>query len=134
MASADQFDIGSVYTFTTHAPTVLGTYSHVLIDGISDYQVARHFIDPAKLHVQIYNALPSSVPDDHRKYNYLLLTRSNGERTALGLPWIDENSIEAIQRQRIEVLIEDVGVEDVERVRKLLLANGYTLNNIELKE
>ena len=132
MASQDQFKIGSTYSFTTYSPSLLGNFRNVSIDGVGDYQIARHFIDPAAMHIALYDVLPESTPDDHRKYNYIVMTKTSGEKTALGLPWIDGNSIEQIERQKIEVKLEDVGTEDIERVRKLLLANGYEVASVEL--
>lgn len=134
MAEKSDFETGSIYNFTTYAPSLLGNYNTVSVDGIGNHVVVRGLIDPAALHAQVYPSLPSTVKDDYREYFYLLLTRPNGQRTAVGLPWIEASSIERIDKRRIVATVENAGVDDVERIRKILLANNYKVGDVTIEQ
>lgn len=134
MAEKSDFEIGSIYSFTTHAPSLLGNFSNVSVDGIGDHVVARGLIDPAALHTQVYSSLPDDVEDDYRSYYYILVTRTNGNRTAVGLPWIESSSIERVDKRKIVATVENVGTDDVERIRKILRANNYDVADVEIEQ
>lgn len=133
MATSDQFKLGSVYDFTTYAPGVLGTYRNVRVEGIVDHRTAFQYVDPAALHANVYGSLPAnSAPNDFRQYYYLVVLQPNGTRLAVGLPWIQGTSIELKERNRIRAVIEDVGVDDMERVKRALQSNGFTVGEVTL--
>lgn len=130
---AEDFKIESVYDFSTFASSILGTFKGVRVKGVVDHRLAYNFIDPAAMHANVYGSLPSDeVPDDFRKYQYLIVEMPNDETTAIGLPWINRSSIELRQRNRIHLTIEDVGTEDLSKVKRALESNGFTVSDIEL--
>lgn len=133
MANSDQFELGAMYDFTTYAPTVLGTFRNVRAVGVVDHNGAQQYIDPAAAHANVYGSLPAnSAPDDHTRYFYLVVTQTNGLRTAIGLPWIDGSSVQLKERGRAIVTLEDFGPEDMSRLRMALASNNFTVGNIEL--
>lgn len=133
MANSTQFDLGSVYDLTTYAPALLGTFRNVRVEGIVDHRTAGQYIDPAAYHANVYGTLPeNSTPNDYRRYYYLILLLPNGTRTALGLPWVDGNTVTLKQRNKITIHIEDVGPDDIEELRLALSANGYTAVSIDI--
>jgi hypothetical protein len=126
--------MGSAYDFITYAPSVLGSFSNVRVTGIVDYRGAQQFIDPASYHANIYSSLPeNTAPDDHTRYYYLVVVQTNGSRTAVGLPWIDGASVLLKDRGRAVVSIEDIGADDMSRLKQALSSNGFTIGSITLE-
>jgi hypothetical protein len=136
MATADQFKFGSIYTFTTYSPNVLGTFNAVKVEGITDYQGAlKENLDPAAMHANVYGSLPEhTAVDDHRSYYYLIVTMSNGQRRAIGLPWIDGTTVQLISRLNAVVSIPDVGPDDIIRIKNALISNGFNVGSVRLTE
>jgi hypothetical protein len=134
MATADQFEMGSVYDFITHAPAVLGSFKNVRVTGVVDYRTAQQYIDVAAYHANVYGSLPeNTAADDFRRYYYLVVVQANGQRTAVGLPWIDGSSIQRKERMRATIAVEDVGPDDLERLNRALVSNGFTVGSIDLE-
>jgi hypothetical protein len=133
MATSEQFQMGSAYDFITYAPSVLGSFKNVRVTGIVDYRGAQQYIDPASYHANVFSTLPAnSAPDDHTRYYYLVVVQSNGTRTAVALPWIDGASVAIRERGRATVSLEDVGPDDLDRLRRSLAHNGFVIGSIEL--
>lgn len=133
MASSNQFEIGAVYDFITYAPSILGTYKNVRVEGIVNHTASRYYIDPAAMHANVYSTLPEGTINDYRQYNYLMVKTTSNNIYALGLPWIDGDSVVRKSFQKAYVTIEDVGPEDVEKIRLALVSNGYTPSKIILE-
>lgn len=134
MATKEQFDLGATYTFITHAPAVLGVFRNVKVEAILDWRTAQQYGDPAAMHANVYGTLPeNTAPNDFRRYYYLLILTTNGTRTILGLPWIDGDSVEVNEHQRAVLTLENIGVDDLPRIRNMVSANGFTLSRLELE-
>lgn len=125
MANMNDFQLHSVYDFTTYAPSVLGDFKKVKVIGMGEWSMAQSYIDVASMHANVYGTLPSGTINDFKSYPYVIVELSNGERTALGLPWIDSASIQLFERNTIYATIEDVGPEDVDKINRVLSSNGY---------
>lgn len=134
-ARPEDFELESLYDFTTFAPTILGTFRGVRVKGIIDHQLAFNFIDPAAMHANVYSSLPQDqVPDDFRKYSYLVLTMPNDQKTAVGLPWIERSSVEKRGRGKATIVIDDVASSDLSKVQKALSSNGFKVSSVELND
>jgi hypothetical protein len=134
MALSTQFVMGNTYTFNTFATAIIGIQTNVTILGIVDHETANIFNDVVQLHSNVYPSLPQgTVEDDFRKYNYLLFKTSNGTKVAYGLPWIVEESVEEVGFKTAHITIPGVTADDVELMRKSLIAIGKTPSVIELK-
>lgn len=130
MARYDQFVPQVQYTFTTYAPALFGTFEGVTANGIVDHRMANNYIDTAAYHANIYGALPpGEVVNDHTKYSYLVVTLPNGTQTALGLPWIVEDSVIVRGRDIWTFDVVDVTETDIAEIARLLRARGYTIAN-----
>tara|TARA_B100000929_G_scaffold291132_1_gene288232 strand:- start:8860 stop:9261 length:402 start_codon:yes stop_codon:yes gene_type:complete len=131
MANMNEFQLQSVYDFTTHAPSVLGDFKKVKVVAFGDWNIAQTYIDVAAMHVNVYGTLPAGTINDYKSYSYIIIVLQNGERTALGLPWIDSASIQLFERNTIYATIEDVGPDDVDKIKRVLSSNGY--GNVTLR-
>lgn len=130
MARADQFEPGDIYDFMTHASALLGTFKGVRVIGTVTHEGVRGYIDPAASHAAVYGTLPEGIPDNYKQYNYLVITQPNGNTTALGLPWIDENSVHKKEFGEANARIINVSVEDRDKIRNALTSNGFQVANI----
>lgn len=134
MAEKTQFEINRHYNFNVHAVSILGIQRNVEVLGVVDHETASLFNDVAALHTNVYSSLPEgTVQDDYRAYSYLIFKTTNGSKVAYGLPWIDGDSVEVIGIKSAFITIPNVGADDVENIRKALIAIGKIPSNIELK-
>lgn len=133
MATANQFEVGARYVLSTYIPHLLGTFEDVRVDGIVDISVASNYIDPHALHANVFGAIPSGkIIDNPSKYFYVLLTLPNGTKTALGLPWIQEDTVEKKEYYTAQIFVEDVSPDDYERLRRALVSNGFKVGDIKI--
>lgn len=126
--------LGKTYSFNVYAPNVLGTdFQNVKLLAIMDADTAtRSGLDIYSQHRKIYPYVPAEVgmPDDPTQYNYIQIITQAGNRTILGMPWIDESSIEVVTAQTIVATIGGVTASDMAIIRQALAQNGY--NNVKL--
>lgn len=134
MAGSNDFTMGSVYSFNTYAPALLGTFENVRVEGIVSHSDVRKYIDPATMHANVYSSLPeNSTPNDYTKYYYLVVKQSNGTFTAIGLPWIDATSIVLKDRNTAYITVDDIGPDDIPLIKEALAANGYRAVDVRIE-
>lgn len=120
------FEIRKVYNFEVYPATIIpGDYTKVTILGIIDPDSARQLADINSLHVNVYPYLPVGTPDDASAYDYVKVKLNNGVTTVLGIPWINQTTVQEVSSIKIYVLIDDVTTSDLDRVRQALTMNGY---------
>ncbi len=126
--------IGSVISLETYAPEYLGTgYRRVKVLSILDHQDAARYAKIATLHATVLPQLPAGTPSDYTELSYLKIRLNNGEVTALALPWITNESITVVDEyRRVRVVIDQVSVEEEDKLRRLLTSNNYSI--IEMRE
>lgn len=118
--------IGKTISFETRAPAVLGArYTDAKVLGILDPGTAVLFSDVLATHIAVYPYLPTDVLDDYTRYNYVKLELANGSVKIMGIPWISPESVQVIEATDIKVTLKGRGHEDIDLVRKALLANGF---------
>ena len=118
--------IGDTISFTVYPSTIIGTtFNYCSIIAVLDYKTAQKFIDIDTLHANVYPTLPDTVPNNPAKYSYLKIALPSEQDTIIGLPWVDEGSIEKHEKSRIRFTIENVTSNDLNKISSLLSANGY---------
>jgi len=106
---------------------IIGTqFSNVKVKAILDAESTFQWIDPISRHANVYPTLPPGVPNDWRGYNYAKVELPDGQVTCVGLPWIDEGSIQIHVNTTIQVTLTNVEPTDLNRIRDLLVLNGYS--------
>jgi len=124
MSIADYKD--SIVRFNTKAPGVLGAArDNVKVVAVLDYDTAALLEDVRAKHARVRNYIPS-LPQAAGAYNYVRILYSNGEYEILGVPWIDENTIEVISSRKLVITIEDVSDSTETLARQALLQNGIS--------
>lgn len=128
--------VNQVVSFNTRAPAVLGdAFTRVTVKSLLDADDARRYIDPVALHVNVFplvHAADPSIPDDSSKYMYLKIQYETGETTAIGVPWIDPDSLTIVTPGTGIVTLKDFAPGDIPRLRNALLANNFTNFTVEL--
>lgn len=118
-----------IVSFNTYAPAILGgRYDNVKVIGFPSYDSVRQYFEPISRHRLVYPSLPTGVLNDPSSYMYVELQKSDGTKFALGLPWIVEDSVEVIDSVSYGIDIYNATTADAERLRKLLVGAGYSVN------
>ena len=127
MPASDLEKIGSVVSFDVYAPELGVNFNGVEISAVYNYRTAvRNGRDVDAIHQQIYSRLPSNVPNDPTKYNYVEVITADGEYVILGIPWIKESTIVVTKTliYKPNIVIEDA--TDVTKINQILNQAGYT--------
>lgn len=133
MAIYDYLVFGKTLSFDVYPGTVIGsTFSNVKVLAILDRDTANIWIDTAAMHVNVYPMLPNGVPDDPSQYQYVKLQHPNGKISVVGIPWINESTIQVIEVGTLVITVDNVGVDDRERIINALNANGYRAARVVL--
>lgn len=125
MPTIDSSYIGQHVTFSVYPASILGTeFENVKVLAILDAESATGLIDPYAMHRNVYPTLPGGTPNDATSYSYVKIQLANGEKTAVGLPWIDDSTVAVQSASIMDVAIFNTSAADVEKVRKALIAAG----------
>lgn len=120
-----------VYSFDVYPSTIIGNdFKNVTVLGIVGYEQAIRDADIPAIHANVYPLLPQGTPEDPTQYDYLLVRTSAGRNTVLGIPWINLETVQLVESRKMSIVLDGVGSVDVDRVRSILVANGY--NNISI--
>ena len=120
-------DIGKVVSFSVYPVSLLGTgFQRVTILGILDYESAQQYINPAVMSVNVYPSLPQGTITDYTKYQYLKVKLANDTNTCVAIEWIDTSTYVVHHGVNITFTLNDAVASDVDKVRMILAANGYS--------
>lgn len=136
MSEIDSTHIGKVVSFDVRASGVLGTgtYRRVKVLGILDHESAMAYRNVASVHANVYPSLPTGTPDDHTSYLYVKVQFENGEKTVVGMPWIETGTLTIHDSQTLTVEIQQSGASDIPKLRRALVANGFDVFDIQVKD
>lgn len=110
--------IGSVYSFNTRAPSVLGSrVEQVKLKAVLSAEVARQFDAIDQKYAQVLPQLPSGTPTSPNDTQFYLFEAANGSSVAFSEVWIQESTIEEIELVTITVTVPRATLSDVSRVR-----------------
>lgn len=120
------FNLNSNYTFNTRAPALLGTtIRNAKLVAILDYSMASNFMVPTTSHVNIYPYLPPGTPNNPEKFVYLLFETELGKRVVFAEQWIDTNTIQENNKNKMTITISNVVIGDETKIRNMLLMAGF---------
>ncbi len=119
------FEKGKRYTFNTTVPSILGeTFTAVKYCGDVSYEVAKMIESVDIKHRQLYHHL-TGIPDNPAAFSYHIFEGADSVKTVLAEPWINTTSIVMIQATSLTAVIENINIDDVDIIRRILLAGGY---------
>ena len=120
---------GSTVSFNTHSNVIRSIFDGVKVHGIVSADIASLAEDIQAKHLQVKPNVPN-LPNSHLDYSYVIV-ESNGQREAIGLPWIVENSIQISAKSKYQIVIDNVEVNDVAGIQRALQARGVTVVSFE---
>lgn len=133
MLPITQLVLNSTVSFDLHPSQLLGTgYKRAKLLAILDAATAGNWIDPIAAHANVYPTLPVGTPNKYDAYPYLKLRLASGEITAIGLPWIKDETFVVATTRSIRLTVDDVSPEDQENIIKALSANGFAAVDVEV--
>lgn len=133
MLTPSQLPIGSIVNFDLYPTQVLGTsIKRAKVLAHLDADTAAFWIDPIALHANVYPTLPEGVPNSYKGYLYVKLQLASGEITAIGFPWIREETVAIVSTQTIQLTIANVSAEDQNAILEALSANGFSAVDVAI--
>lgn len=126
-----QFNVGTTYSFDVYAPQILGSsFKNVVLMLNADYESAAELRDVEAIHAQIFPLLPAGTPNNPAAYPYIRVKTSSGAKVVLGVAWIRQDSIVSTTSDIADVVVSNITVADLPKIKNALLANGY--ENVEV--
>lgn len=119
---------GAIVDFNVVAPEILGEgFTSCKITSVLDEDDANRLgLDVKAMHQNLYPLVKANgIPDDPSTYDFVKVTKVSGGTAILWVPWIIESTIAVVSRNKIQVILEDVGSDDVAIVKAALESNGY---------
>ncbi len=98
--------------------------------AILDADSASIYINPLLMHANIRPSVPD-MPSKYTDYPYLKLLMPNGTVTAVGVPWIREESWAEVSVSSMRFTVSNVAPEQQAIILKALAANGFTAVDVE---
>ena len=128
---------GDIVTFKVFPAEIIGNdFQHVKVIGVVNAQVAESLgLNAYTLHQQVYPILPrGSAPNDADSYNFLLVEMQNGSKMAIGVPWIDLNTLQIHVSSTATLVLNDITPEKIQIVREALSANGISIASLSINK
>jgi hypothetical protein len=123
--------VGNAYDLALLGASTLGSgYRQATLVGILDYNSAISLGDVASTHASVLGSLAIGTPSDPSKLLYLKFRTSTGDIVVLAQDWLAGAPTDATVTS-VVVTIDNVATSDIERIRNMLTANGFTSFSIE---
>ena len=124
--------IGKVVSFQLYPSAIVtDDFTNCKIIAVGSHESASGFISPARLHSTIYATLPEGTPNDYRAYEYVLIKKQDNTITAVGIPWVKDNSVVIVGSIELHATIRNKTIDDVDGLRRVLMENNFT--DVEIK-
>lgn len=114
------------------ASLVAPSFKFAKVLGVMDADTAKVFVDTIAGHANVYPTLPVGTPNGHNQYPWVKLKLASGQVTAIGLPWIKEETYVTHTTTTIRLTIENVEPTDQNLILQCLAANGFSAVNVEV--
>lgn len=125
---------GKVIGFQVYPSAILtDDFSDVKLIGIVTHEGVSSWISPSMMHANVYPTLPEGTPNDYRAYEYVIIRKQDGSVTALGLPWIKEDTVTVADSVELIVTIRDKSITDIPRLRQILTSNNFSNIDVSVK-
>lgn len=119
--------IGKVFNFNTTAPAILGTeIKGAKLIAIVNYGTAIKYENILTKYRTIYPLLPSGTPNKPENCIYYIFISSLGDTIVFADQWIDLNTVEVIEHINVNIVMNNLSLTDIPRIRNALNALGFT--------
>ena len=128
MLTIDQLPLNATVSFDLHPSQLLGTgYKNAKVLAWLDAESAAYMgVDPIAMHANVYPTLPVGTPNKYDGYPWVKLKLASGEITAIGLPWIKDETLVVATTRKMQFTLDNVSPADQNVVLQALAANGFT--------
>lgn len=131
MLSLSQLVLNATVSFDLYPSQLLGTgFKRAKLLAILDAATAQNWIDPIAQHANVFPTLPNGTPNKFDAYPYLKLKLASGQVTAIGLPWIKDETFVIATTRSIQITIDDVSPADQDAIMLALSANGFAAADV----
>lgn len=121
--------VNDIVSFELHVSGIISQrYDYVKVAGIIPASFADRFgVDAYSLHAQVFRLLPEGIAqDDADSYEFLIIESDNKAITAIGLPWIKQDSITVHTSKTARFTVPNISTEDLDVIRSVIARYGYT--------
>lgn len=124
--------VDKVYSFSTRAPSILGTgYQNVIFEGtLNQGHAVSKYPHLGARYRQVYPLLPAGTPDLAGRTSYHLFKTLSGETICLANEWIDFSTLVEVSSERWLVTFQG-SVADMERIRAFMANTGMPFNIVQ---
>lgn len=131
-----QLQVGKTYSFDTYAPEVLGTriINAKCLAILNAENAISDGLDIISFHERMRSHLPVGYNNDPFSMIYVKLRNTSGNESIFALDWINLTTVQETKANVINVTLNDVSPEDIEIIRRALVAQGYSDLSITLVE
>lgn len=127
----DKLEPGKLVSFNLYPSSLFGNVEHARVEAILDFNTAVALgFDPVALHIRAYPTLDGAVDNNAESYQYVKL-RKGDSTFIIGIPWIIEDTIITHEYITADIRVSNIDLSDVQRLREVLHANGYTSISIK---
>jgi len=134
MLTQTQLPLNATVSFDLYPSQILGSgYTRAKVLAWMDADTAKYFgIDPIALHANVYPLLPAGTPNRFDGYPYVKLRLENGTVTAVGVPWIRDETLVVLTQTRARLTLENITPEQLAIALQALSANGISAVDVEM--
>ena len=127
MASIDEIQIGVVVSFKSKNTTDPNTY-YGMVQGFFTYDLVRPYFDVDAYHNSVANIVGvENIPPKEELRYFVLRVPDTKELVYFALEWIDENTLEIIEKEgKLNIDVLNVNEGDIDTIVSILASNGYT--------
>lgn len=120
-------------SFDLYPVAMLGIgYKNATLLAVMDAASARSCgVDPVAAHANVFPTLPVGTPNKYNGYPWLKLKLASGQITAIGLPWIKDETFVEVSVKTMRLTIENVAAADQAKVLEALSSNGFSAVEVE---
>lgn len=130
-----KFDLGDTVSFQLQSGAmaiIQDSFTRCVVKSrVLAEDVSRYNIDPYSLHQLVYPTLePNSCPSDPDKYKWLIVKTLSGSMLAVGEPWINTDTIEAVTNTGLMIYCSESPKNGMNLARQVLTQNGFVVASI----
>lgn len=126
---------GDIISFSVYPAAILGNnFQQVKLVGLVNAQIAETMgLNAYARHQQVYATLPKgSAPNDADQYNFIIVEMQNGQKQAIGVPWINIDTIQIFTENKVRLVLSNVPPEMFETLRAAMSANDFRIESLEV--
>ena len=121
-------DVVSFNVFDNVKAVIPTKFENAQLVAVLDADTAKSLIDPYTLHRNIFPLLEAGTsPDNPESYTYIKVKLANGKFTAVGMPWINQTTIEKRDSSTAQITVGNISSTELQRFKDHVTAGGWSV-------